>query len=63
MLIDMTLMAVLVFAVMSGGATSISFILAAVLVYRVARLPFGMGGAGFLILFGSALAKRAGSGS
>lgn len=56
--IGMTLMAVLVFAVMSGRATSVSFILAAVLVYRVASSPFGMGGAGFLVLFGSTLAER-----
>lgn len=58
MLIDMALMAVLVFAVMSGRATSIPFIFAAVPVCRVAPPPFGVGGAGFLVLFGSTLAKR-----
>lgn len=50
-------MAVLDFAVMSGRATSIPFIFAAVPVCRVAPPPFGMGGASFLVLFGNTLAR------
>lgn len=61
MLVGMALMAVLVFAVMGGRATSIPFIFAAVPVCRVAPPPFGMGGAGFLVLFGSTLARFAGA--
>ncbi len=58
MLIDITLTTLFMFAIMSGKAPSISFILAAVLVYRVAPAPYGMGGAGFIILFAGALARR-----